>query len=135
MKIWLSSEMESDVADDCRVLRNEIEKKINENFQKKSIFSLGVDKLALIFIILGPNSGLDYSEIKKYRKKKKEVEFRLKVDHSTFLNSNLEAKRKMLLQTLLRAVRLIPDLNVENFDVEIFEDAVKDVANKMKWKI
>jgi hypothetical protein len=55
------------------------------------------------------------------------VEFRLRISHDEFLHADEKAQLKMVTDSVMRAIKLIPELKkIPDFDYSAFEhDAIK----------
>ena len=129
MKIWMSGEIQADAYDAYVKNRKLVTQKFNEYFENKN-YGDGLLETAYIGIIREIDSP-DYDEIKRYHKKDKDVEFRLKIAHDVFLVSDENKQLKLVAQSVMRAIKLIPELKkIPDFDYAAFEsDALK------LWKI
>ena len=94
MKLWMSDEIQADVGDVHRRARQDVENAINDKLSD-SDYGSGVSKWAFISIIREEDSD-DYGEIRRYDKRRKVVEFRLKIDHSQFKQAAATEQRKLL---------------------------------------
>jgi hypothetical protein len=113
---WMSGEIQNDVGDYYRIARNIIEPVLNQCVEGKS-YGEGLKEWAYLAIILKPGIDEYYPEIKRYRKKKREVEFRLKIDHAKFLEGDSKMHLKLLSQSVLRSLELMKEMNIKNFDL------------------
>lgn len=132
MKIWMSGEIQEDVYDGYVRAERNIESLINENLKDAQLGD-GLVKLAYIAIIKSIESS-DYPEIKKYRKRDRTAEFRLKIPHGAFLNARNDMERHRLVAgSLVRAIRLLPEFGIENFDYEGFEANIERTFRDNGW--
>src|SRR5262245_24789420 len=118
MRIWLSAEASLDTEEVLRLSSNELEAKLNAALQSCH-YGSAVDKWAIIFIILSFHDPR-YAEIRKFWKKRKVVEFRLKVDHAAFLAADHGDRIKMLGESVLRSIDLSSSLQLGSFSREQF---------------
>ena len=126
----MSGEIEGDVYDEYRVARNEVEELINAAIGASSYGSLKL--WGLIPIILDDNDP-NYPEIKRYRKKIQEFEFRLKIDHATFKAADDLGKRKLIVAALLRSIDEMRRLVPKGIDYARLESDVREVAESKGW--
>ncbi len=104
MKLWMSAEEMEECGEDNRVIRREIEPRINELI--KDCILGDYREWAVITIILNEN-GPDYKEIVRRSLKNKELEFRLKIDYNEFMKSDTKQKKRLVLEVLLRSLDLM----------------------------
>jgi hypothetical protein len=123
MIIWISGEIMDDVGDGEMMARKLIEPAINNCIKDKD-YGKGLVKWYYIAIILDSH-GPPYKEITKYYKTKKEVEFRLKIDHEDFLSGNNAKKVWLMSESLLRSIKLMPEIGVKDVG---FERLTADVS-------
>jgi hypothetical protein len=125
MKIWMSGEIDADVADDYRRLRQAIESAINARLAAISVGD-SVAELAFIPIITSIARGLN-PEVAKFRKRQKEAEFRVIVDHTRFRLADEHLRRRILLDALESCVRRLPELGASDVNVTIVSDCIRNV--------
>ena len=99
MKYWSSGEVESSVGDGFRLAMNNTEEKINSLFQNND-YGEEVDNLDVIYIIT-KDGGVNKLNFKP---KHKELDFRVVIDYSLFLNSPSKEKENMLIRALIKAL-------------------------------
>jgi hypothetical protein len=127
----MSGEIQNDVAEAHRVARKEVQSKINNRIASKE-YGKGLIEWHFIPIILSVNDP-KYHEVKKNWKNKQIAEFRLKIDHLRFKSSDPLAQKKLLFQSLIRSLRLFPEIGVEDFDHEnLYADVIK-VGEEQGW--
>ena len=93
MKLWMSSEVDISLADELRLIRNQIEKSLNAYLKEIGYKNKDLDSLDVIAILRDDDY---FDEIKKYRPKKRDTDIRLKIDYNEFKNAD-ENKRKKLI--------------------------------------
>lgn len=110
MKYFMSGEISKEVYEDYSVISNIIEKKIIEFLKEKS-YGTGVEKLSVIPTIFSPKifESLPYKERMRYSPKTKEAEFRLRIDYQDFKDSNEEGKRKLIIENIIKSIRLLQE--------------------------
>ena len=128
---WMSGEIEGDVYDDYNVAQNEIEPAINSAL-KGNEFGRGFVRLSLIPIML-PEDDPDYDEIRRYHKKDRDFEFRLKIPHAVFKAASPLGQRRLVMQNILRAVDEMRKMRVKDVDCDKLEQAIREVAVAHDW--
>ncbi len=131
MQFWNSCEAEVDVADPLRYAGNDIEDKLNEALSTRS-YGDGVVEWAIIFIMLSQDDP-NYCEIQRFHKKRKVVEFRLKVDHAKFKSGTEIEQRQLLSAAILRSFRLTSKMKLDDFDQTKYESDVCQVLTSHGW--
>ena len=134
MKIWMSEEIQSDVADAYGKARKLVETAVNECI-KDNDYGEGLKMWFDIAIVRTEDSPL-YGEIAKYRKRLKEVEFRLKIDHAAFPSGNGADHVRLISESLLRSLKMMPEIGVTKVDLEKLTKDVSrclsELANKIR---
>jgi hypothetical protein len=115
MKLWMSGEVKSDVADDYRFVRIGLEHAINE-FLAIDDYGTGLNEWAYLAIIASDSIAAQYPEIAKYHAKRKVAEFRLVVPHEDFLIGSTIRKRELIIQSLQRSVGMLTSIGVKGAD-------------------
>ena len=127
MKFWSSGETYGDEIDYMfhkTRLKQDIE--LNEYLKDKT-YGEELDKWNIIYIII-PKFMLDqgfFKEIKKFRKKDADVEFRLQIDYEKYKKANEKQAMKLLYETLLKSIEIakeefdIFDFNLDDFKADI----------------
>jgi len=129
MKFWFSGEVMGDVSVEFRSAILEIEDALNA---KVDTGDYGIFELTHISIIRDIDHP-DYCEVKKYSRLKKEAEFRLKIDYLRFQGADPVTQRKLLIESVIRAIRELPFLKAKGVQCENLERDVASVANERGW--
>jgi hypothetical protein len=114
--LWTSGEVQVDVADSFRLARKEVDTLVNETV-KGVDYGDGLEEWALIFIIRAEDHS-DYDEVKKYRKKTREFEFRLKIPHGAFKIADATGQRRLIAESVRRSIAEMDKLRASNVDIE-----------------
>lgn len=131
MQVWTAAEAMLDIAEPFRSARKVVEKVLNTSLGSED-YGTGVMKWALIYIIMDEDDP-NYPEVRRYRKRTHEVEFRLKVDHQAFKEGDVFAQRKLLAAAVLRSIDLSGQLKITDFDAERFKADVVQALKKNNW--
>lgn len=113
MKLWISAEADIDVADKYRSVRQFIEQKVNE-FLTTVCIENEFEKWAFIAIIRSDQGW--GTEVVKQHKKRKVLEFRLKIDHGDFLQGDFEQCVNLMKDSLLCSVKKMGGLDISVSD-------------------
>ena len=110
MKLWMSGEIQADVADAYRQARKTVETEVNRLLAEVSLAEKAKE-WAFIAIIRGEDSP-DYDEVVRKSARGKEFEFRLKIPHAEFLAASPAERVSLILKALARSVDLMGQLGV-----------------------
>jgi hypothetical protein len=131
MVLWISGEIMFDVEETSRLASNEIESYVNDNI--KSInYGNELEKWAYI-AIMRPTGDKYYPEFTKYHKRRKVAEFRLKIDYERFKAAGPMEHRQLICQSLLRSIKMFPDIGVKDFDYKRLEEDFSRSAKEKGW--
>jgi hypothetical protein len=111
MKLWMSGEIDSDIADAFRSARRSVENEVNDLLNKgASDDSIQEwDVIPIIRVIDSP----DFNEVVKKSKRGKSLEFRLKIPHENFRASDPRQQIALIIKMLYRSVDLMEQLGVK----------------------
>ena len=129
--LWISGEIEGDVYDGYHVASNEVVAAMNAGLIGID-FGRGFNSLNLIPILRRVDHP-GYGEIRKYHKKDRDFEFRLKIPHAAFKAASPLEQRRLIVENILRAVDEMKKMRVKDVDCEKLEQAIRDVAAAKGW--
>ena len=129
--LWMSGELQGDISDAYSAASNEIEAAINAALKEQS-FGGGFNSLNLIPIILDFEDPT-YKEVRRYHKKRRDFEFRLKIPHAVFKAASPLGQRRLVMQNILRAVDEMRKMRVKDVDCDKLEHAIREVAAAHDW--
>lgn len=110
MKLWMSGEIQADIADIYRETRKSVEAEVNRLLSGISLPGTA-EKWAVIAIIRAEDYP-DYDEIVKKSSGGKVLEFRLKIPHAEFLLASPRQRTRLLFEVLLRSVERMRELGI-----------------------
>ena len=128
--LWMSAEIQRDVSPQYTAALNEMEPAINAIIETSDYGPL--TRWSFIAIVLDDDDP-DYGEVKRYHKKTRVVEFRMKIDHATFKAADDLGKRKLIMAALLRSINEMPKLVPKGIDYARLESDVRGVATAKGW--
>lgn len=131
MNLWTSSETSGSIGESPMKFLLLIEDAFNNELSKYD-YGSGIIELSYIAMIMVEKQD-HYDEIKKYDKKKKEFEFRLKIAASRYRGSSRKGKIELLFSSILRAIKQIKEFNIEGFDTNKLIQDFTDLGVKEKW--
>lgn len=129
MKLWMSAETQSNVADDLRVLRNEIVDKINQEIINKD-YDIGVSGWDVI-IILQSDGGL--GERTKYNKKKREMDFRLRLNFDEYAKAERSERLRMIFFLIEKSLDILKILGGNADEIDKLVADVEKVGVMNSW--
>jgi hypothetical protein len=118
MKIWMSGEIQSTVSKQFRFALLAIEPAFNEYFGGLS-FGSGLVEIDYLPIIREIESD-DFDEVKRYTKKDRSAEFRLKIPYEMCLKADQKEMTILMLASLRRAVGILQTMKIKDFDAKAF---------------
>lgn len=133
MELWMSGEIQSDVGDAYSKASNFVEAEVN-NCIKGNDYGEGLKMWFFIPIIRAEDSPI-YGEIAKYYKRLKEVEFRLKIDHDAFLSGSTADHVRLISQSLLRSLKMMPEIGVIKVDLDRLTKDVSKCLSELANRI
>lgn len=103
MEIWISSEMDSDIAEEFRIANNELEDELKPFLASKQ-YDLELDSLDCIAIL---RNDKEFEEIYIYSKKNRDIDFRLVINYGAFKSASFQRRKQLILEMVLRAVDIL----------------------------
>ncbi len=132
MKLFMSGEIQADVTDEYSNASNEIEELLAPLLRPRD-YGPGLKGWYDIVMITPWRDDKNYPEVKKYSKRNKEVEFRLRINHRAFKRADALGKRKLICKSLLRSIKLMSKMNIPDFDHARFSSDVTAFFEKHGW--
>ena len=143
MKIWLSAELSKEVLTEEQILqeckaRNAVVDSLNAKLQNKS-YDIPLNSWDCIIIIMGEDS---FNERIYYSPKRKEMDFRLRIDPTTFKATDDLGRKKLIFRMLLRSLDLLkvkfekvrPKLDLKVFEeLERLKSDALSIAKEESW--
>jgi hypothetical protein len=133
ISLWMTEEIQSDVAEEYADARREIEAAMNAVF---SSFSYGdaLEEWVVIGTVRKNASASDgYGEINRYVKKERSFESRLKIPHAEFKAANAVEKRMLIVGILLRSIAEMRRRKIPGIDFAKLESDVRELAAAKGW--
>ncbi len=131
LKLITSGEIQGDIYDNYASVQCEVEEAINTVLEGK-IYGDSVIKWYHIPIILALDSP-DYCEVKRYYKKKRHLEFRLRIPHDEFKNATPLVQRKLFMGMILCSINEMKIMLIPNFDIQKLEADIRELAAAKGW--
>lgn len=121
----MSGEVMADVADAYRVARNAVELSVNERLMTLE-FKTHFQQWAFIGI-LRPDDHPFYPEV--FKKRRKQLEFRLKFDHGEFANASSDEQQNLIIDALVRCVGKMREFGMDDDDCSQLVSLLTEVRN------
>lgn len=143
MKLWLSAELSCKVLsqeqlDQERIARNFVEETLNSRLLNES-YDIPIQQWNCIGIIMGEN---DFDERIYYSPKRKDMDFRLKIDPIAFKSTDDLGRERLIFAMLLRSLDLLKakfEKARPKFDPKVYDELERlrndalEVAKEKNW--
>jgi hypothetical protein len=126
MKLWISGEVYADIADEFRVAILEVERRVNDVLADRD-YALPLESWDVIAVIRNDSV---FTEITKYSRKKRDMDFRLVIDHAEFKSADANQRKSLICDMLLRSLDL---LEAKGVSVERLRNDFREVAASDGW--
>ena len=132
MKLWMSGELQNDIAESYRQARKAVEAAVGEMLLPRD-YGPGIAKLAFIAMIFGEHGPADFKEVKRYNRRDKSFEFRLRIDHDKFVSSSASDQCRLVCESLIRSLSLMKEMDVAGVDVAKLQADLEGVGRAKGW--
>jgi hypothetical protein len=133
MQLWMSGELQNDVADQYREARKLVEGKLNERFRQTD-YGNGLREWTFIAMIFGAD-GPNYKEVKRYDRRSKSCEFRLRINHAKFRGGDVEERAGLLCEALLECLNKLEEMRIDELKTEQIRADCVEVARSNGWRL
>jgi stress-induced morphogen len=128
MELWMSGEIQADVAEAYRSVRKLIESEINQEL--KLVSPVGRFHTWAFIAIIRSEEHPDYSEVSKKDVRRRLLEFRLRINHNTFRNATAVGQRRLVYHALGRCIPMMAQLGMSADETKVLELLISQkVAN------
>lgn len=131
IKLWMSGEIMREISRDFQSAESDIETAINSVLDA-SDYGDGIVKWYHIPIILDFDDS-DFCELKRYSRKKRQAEFRLRIPYMLFKESDSRTQRKLIMDMILRSIDEMKAMGIPNFDLQKLESDMRELAAAKRW--
>ncbi|PID47404.1 MAG: hypothetical protein CR967_04190 [Proteobacteria bacterium] len=131
MKLWMSAECDIDIGDKELFPRNHVEDTINAKIQNK-YYELELVQWNCI-IILMKDDDTNFNERTIYWKKKKDMDFRLKINYKEFDETDDLGRQKLIYQMLERSLDILLKKGLSKQGIEDLRTDVREIAIANSW--
>lgn len=129
MKLWIGGEISAEVADSFRRARSSVERAINEAIGTKE-YSIGVASWDCIAILRDDNA---MKEIIKYSAKKREMDFRLRIDLQKFQTGSDLQREALIFEMLERSLALLKEKGAPREGLDLLAADLKPLCFEKGW--
>lgn len=129
MKLWVGGEVQSDVADSYRKARIAVERTVNSFLDQKK-YAINLNEWDCIAII---KDDKEFEEIVKYSPKKKEMDFRLKIDYHEFKEASNQNREKLIFIMLQKSLELLKKKGVSGEEMDRLVTDVVQIGDENNW--
>ncbi|WP_106769027.1 Imm44 family immunity protein [Paenibacillus faecalis] len=132
MKFFMTSEVNFDVDKDFQIIKSEVDEKMK--LLEDRSYGDKVELLSLIPIIVDKDLLAEgfFKERVMYKKKDKETDIRLQIDHQMFKNADKELQRLLVINNIVNSVRALGLKLKSGFDATSLERDILDLFNVTK---
>lgn len=103
MEFFVSGELDIEIAELFRPIRQEVTTRLNDNLYENN-YGAVIDKIALIPIVLSPRFLNQRTERRLVQWKTRTADYRLIIDYESFIKGTNEDRKRLLVTNLLVAV-------------------------------
>ncbi|MDP8100097.1 Imm44 family immunity protein [Pasteurella atlantica] len=141
MELWMSAECDLNIDKKEHFARNYVEDTINAEIESEN-YDIELDSWDCIIILMKDDP--NYPERIRYYRKKRDMDFRLKIDSQKFENTDDLGRQRLIFEMLMRSLDLLEDRFKKaspKMDIKAFEELnrlrlnVIEVAKKENWLI
>lgn len=119
MKLWVSGEVDEDVAEPYRKAAVEVRNHINAVISEKA-YGPAIENWDVIGIVLA-GEATGFPEVRRYKKRSKSVEVHLNIDHAQFTRASAKTKKQMVFSMVMRSLAIAKGLAIKGFAFDKFE--------------
>ncbi|EPC8420115.1 MULTISPECIES: Imm44 family immunity protein [Bacillus] len=140
MRFFLSGELEGDIAEEFINIISEIGNEL-EGLNSND-YGSEVEEIAIIPIVVNITSEYEdagfHKERKLFKRKSKEADFRLRIDHETFLSADYATRKILIIRNVIQSIRILggkakSDFNAIKLEQDILEVFdIKGVVDELK---
>ncbi len=131
MELWMSTECDINISDKEHIARNHVEDTINEAIGDKD-YAIELKKWRCIIILMKEDDP-NFTERYQYSKKKKDMDFRLKIDYKTFDETDDVGRQKLIYQMLERSLDILISKGLSQSGIDSLRADVRKVAKENAW--
>ena len=119
MKVWIGGELEKEIHENYRIIRNQIEKSLNAYIKEIGYNNEQIKKLRVVFILRNDSFSVMKEKEGKVGKDRGEPIYgvNLRLDYNEFKNGDENIRKKMIYEGLLKAFSLVEEQRkIKNLD-------------------
>ncbi|HBW36736.1 Imm44 family immunity protein [Desulfosporosinus sp. BICA1-9] len=126
MDIFMSGEVDKQVGDIYREIRKDIEenlKVLKDNYYGSEVTIIGIIPI-IVKLTLELEAAGFFKERQQFNAKKKEADFRLRIDLDKFVNSSSQIRKMMVVKNIIESIRLLKRKAKKDFHGEKLENDI-----------
>jgi len=128
-EIFLSGELEGDIAEEFINIISEISSELEE--LNSNDYGSEVEEIAIIPIVVKITPEYEeagfYKERKLFKRKSKEADFRLRIDYVTFLSADYAARKILIIRNVIQSIRILGGKAKSDFNAIKLEQDILQV--------
>jgi hypothetical protein len=129
MKLWIGGEISADIGDAFRETRKVVEEAINSVIEAAT-YRVKLNAWDCIAIIRDDDA---FEEIFRYSKGKKDMDFRLRLDHGKFKAAGSLVRQAMLVEMLLSSLSILRERFLSEEGISDLIEDVQSLARGKGW--
>lgn len=129
----MSAEYEGNIDDKLRLTQNYVENELNAMIAEKN-YAIELDSWDCIVILMKEDDP-NFEERYFYSKKKRDMDFRLKIDYQKFLDADELGRERLIYQMLERSLDILIKKGISSRGIEELRKDIRSVAIKKQWLI
>ena len=131
IEIWISGEIDADVAQGYLETRRRIEQEVNTCLRERN-YGTGLAEWTFLAIIRRAKDP-HYPEVIRHKKKARSCEFRLKVSHEAFIRGDEAERDRLLFAAIQRAAEIISSWAIAEFDGHKLVSDLAELGRSKGW--
>ncbi|MGG3754360.1 Imm44 family immunity protein [Bacillus anthracis] len=129
MRFFLSGELEGDIAEGFINIISEIGSEL-EGLNSND-YGSEVEEIAIIPIVAKITPEYEdagfFKERKLFKRKSKEADFRLRIDHETFLSADYATRKILIIRNIIQSIRILGEKAKSDFNAIKLEQDVLQI--------
>ena len=129
MKVWISGEVDAEVGDAFHEAMWRVDSLLNEELEKET-YDLPLDSWDCIAIIRDDEV---FGEITRYSKKKRDMDFRLRIGHTQFKTASPLEREALMFEMMRRSLTLLASKGLAGPELDRLAADAERVAARHGW--
>ena len=126
MKVWIGGELERNIHEDFRIIRNGIEKQTNAYLEEVDYKHPKMEKVRIVFVLRDDDFSVMEGGQGVVKKSRGELAYgvNIKLDYNRFINANEKIRKKMIYEGIFTTLQLLKEKKIK--DLEIVEEYIEE---------